>query len=36
VLYFNGDLDITEMVLTSLNQSYKARKPAAPAAPAPR
>jgi len=34
VLYFNGDLDITEMVLTSLNQSYKARKPAAPAAPA--
>ncbi|MCY2931115.1 MAG: OmpH family outer membrane protein [Planctomycetota bacterium] len=34
VLYFNGDLDITEIVLTSLNQSYKASKPAAPVAPA--
>jgi Skp family chaperone for outer membrane proteins len=34
VLYFSEALDITEAVLTSLNQGYKAKKPAAPAAPA--
>ncbi len=33
VLYFNDALDITDAVLTSLNQGYKAKKPAAPAGP---
>jgi len=33
VLYFSEALDITDAVLTSLNQGYKARKPAGPAAP---
>lgn len=28
VLYFNESLDITDAILTSLNQAYKARKPA--------
>jgi Skp family chaperone for outer membrane proteins len=35
VLYFSEALDITDAVLTSLNQGYKASKPAAPVAPAP-
>ena len=35
VLYFNETLDITSVVLTSLNQAYTSKKPAAPAAPGP-
>jgi len=30
VLYFNESLDITDAILTSLNQAYKAGKPAGP------
>jgi len=30
VLYFADGLDITDVILTSLNQTYKARKPAGP------
>ena len=36
VLYFNEALDITDAVLTSLNQGYKAKKPVASATPATR